>query len=203
MSSLFAKPLDSALVLASGSPRRRELLQRIGLEFSIETADVEEVIRPGEAPREAALRLAVEKGAPVAARHPAALVLSADTLVVHQGRMLGKPASAGQARDMLAMLSGCWHEVLTAWAIQRRDASGKLICFQAIDRTRVRFHDLESDDIHAYVDSGEPMDKAGAYGIQDLGSLLVAEIKGDYFTVMGLPVSRVVRDLRHCDALWS
>jgi septum formation protein len=203
MNTLFQKPLGLPLILASASPRRQELLKRVGLAFTLNPSHADEPLIEGEAPGDTALRLARLKGEAQASQHPGALVLSADTLVVHQGRVLGKPQDPQAAEEMLAALSGCWHEVYTAWAIHLLDMSGQLHVHQAVDRVDVRFHDMEPADLAAYVASGEPMDKAGAYGIQDLGSLLVAEIRGDYFSVMGLPISRVLRDLRACEARWT
>ncbi len=202
MNTLFQSPLSLPLILASASPRRQELLKRVGLNFTLDPSHADEPLIAGEAPRDTALRLARLKGEAQAGQHPGALVLSADTLVVHQGRVLGKPQDRQEAEEMLAALSGCWHEVYTAWAIHLL-AAGQLHVHQAVDRVDVRFHDMEAADLAAYVASGEPMDKAGAYGIQDLGSLLVAEIRGDYFSVMGLPISRVLRDLRACEARWT
>lgn len=183
------------LVLASGSPRRRELLTRIGLEFRVQTADVPEEHDPADCPETTVRRLARDKGEPVARACPGELAISADTVVAVEGRLLGKPRDAGEAEAMLARLGGRWHDVWTGYALQRLAADGELEADVQACRSSVRFHDLDETQIRAYVASGEPMDKAGAYGIQDLGALLVAEIRGDYFNVMGLPVAHLARRL--------
>lgn len=178
------------LVLASASPRRRELLERAGLVFSVDAPEIDERALPLEGPADHVERLAAEKGREVAARQPERLVLSADTVVVLDQEILGKPRDEAEAREMLGRLGGRWHEVFTGWALshQGRQRVGHV-------RTRVLFHELAADQIATYVASGEPMDKAGAYGIQDGGSLLVAALDGDYFSVMGLPLATVCRQL--------
>jgi nucleoside triphosphate pyrophosphatase len=173
------------IVLASASPRRRQLLELLGLTFDVAPADVDETWRNGEAPAAHAERLAREKAA-LRAR-PGAAVVGADTIVVIDGAILGKPADAAEARAMLRRLAGREHEVFTAVAVARgaRLASG-------VARTAVRFRALDDATIAAYVATGEPMDKAGAYGIQGYGAVLVERIEGDYFTVMGLGLGLLV-----------
>jgi septum formation protein len=173
------------IVLASSSPRRRELLRLLGLAFETSPAGLDETWQDGEAPAAHAERLAREKTA-LRAR-PDALVIGADTIVVIDGAILGKPADAEEAAAMLRRLSGREHEVFTAVALARgaRTASG--VC-----RTTVRFRVLDEPTIAAYVATGEPMDKAGAYGIQGFGAVLVEGIEGDYFTVMGLGLGLLV-----------
>lgn len=184
-----------ALVLASGSPRRRELLARIGLSFRVQTADVPEEHDSADCPEATVRRLARDKGEPVARACPGELAISADTVVAVDGRLLGKPADVADAERMLSLLSGRWHEVWTGYALQRVRPDGSLdLDVQAV-RSEVRFHELDGAQIRAYAASGEPLDKAGAYGIQDLGALLVAELRGDYFNVMGLPVAHLARRL--------
>ena len=201
------------LVLASASPRRRELLAHVGLTFVVDSADIPELALPGESPAALVERLAREKGLAVAPRHAGAWVLSADTLVVLDDVVLGKPRDAEEAADMLQQLSGRWHEVYTGWAITPATGStpadglvaptGAASAFDSPRgeskaghvRTRVLFHDLTREQILAYVAGGEPLDKAGAYGIQECGALLVAALDGDYFNVMGLPLSTVCREL--------
>jgi septum formation protein len=183
------------LVLASSSPRRRELLTRIGLDFRVQTLAVDEAAHPRDCPEGTVRRLAREKGVAVALSCPGELTISADTVVALDGELLGKPETAAQAEEMLARLSGRWHEVWTGYALHWVQPDGSLACDLQACRSRVRFHELEAGQIRAYVASGEPMDKAGAYGIQDLGALLVAEIEGDYFNVMGLPVAHLARRL--------
>lgn len=167
------------IVLASVSPRRRELLQLLGLRFDVAPADVDETWRNGEPPAAHAERLAREKAA--ARARPGALAIGADTIVVVDGDILGKPRDADDAAAMLRRLAGREHEVFTGVAVayQGRAAAGAA-------RTLVRFRLLDDTAIRDYVATGEPMDKAGAYGIQGYGAVLVERIEGDYFTVMGL-----------------
>ncbi len=173
------------VVLASASPRRKQLLELLGLTPEIVPADIDETWRNGEAPAPHAERLAREK---VAALHrPDAAVVGADTIVVIDGAILGKPADAAEARAMVRRLAGREHEVFTAVAVAHRGrvASG-------VVRTAVRFRALDDATVAAYVATGEPMDKAGAYGIQGYGAVLVERIDGDYFTVMGLGLGLLV-----------
>jgi septum formation protein len=173
------------IILASVSPRRRELLALLGLAHDVSPADLDEAWRNGEAPAAHAERLAREK---VAARaQPAAVVIGADTIVVIDGAILGKPRDAAEARTMLRRLAGRDHEVFTAVAVayDGRTASG-------VRRTGVRFRALDDATIAEYVATGEPLDKAGAYGIQGYGAVLVERIDGDYFTVMGLGLGLLV-----------
>jgi septum formation protein len=175
------------IVLASQSPRRAELIARLGLDFDVQPADIDESYRPGETPPEHAERLAREKAERVARTHPHALVVGSDTIVVIDGDVLGKPKSPEQAVEMLMRLSGRDHEVCTgvAVAMDGRVESG-------LERVRVRFRTLDRHACDEYVATGEPMDKAGAYGIQGFGSAIVQSIQGDYFAVMGLPVARML-----------
>jgi septum formation protein len=174
------------LVLASASPRRRELLAAAGFTFEVDAADVDETRRPGENAPEYAGRVAREKAQAVAARHPNAAVLGADTIVVVDGRVLGKPVDDADARRMLRALSGRAHDVLTAVALI---ADGDILTELA--RTTVWMRPLSDQEINAYVSSGEPRDKAGAYAIQGLASRFVTRIDGEYANVVGLPISMV------------
>ncbi|BCV20453.1 Maf family protein [Moorella sp. Hama-1] len=178
----------SNLILASASPRRRELLGRIGLQFDVRPSRIDEEryrdLPPG--PRVEALALA--KARAVAARVADALVLGADTLVVCQGQVLGKPDSPADAAAMLTFLSGRIHNVYTGVAVVRAPGVEARVTHA---RTAVTFRRLTPDQIAAYVATGEPLDKAGAYGIQGRGALLVAGIQGDYFNVVGLPLIKV------------
>jgi septum formation protein len=183
------------LVLASASPRRRELLERVGLSFQVAHADLDEEPRPGEGPAALVERLALEKGAAVARTVDEGVVLSADTVVVLDGRLLNKPRDAAEACRMLAGLAGRWHTVYTGFALQGRGRWETRPPLVGHETTRVAFHPLAPEQIEAYVATGEPLDKAGAYGIQDGGALLVRALEGDYFNVMGLPVARVGREL--------
>ena len=175
------------IVLASQSPRRSELIARLGLEFDIEPADIDESYQAGETPPAHAERLAREKAERVAATHRHALVVGSDTIVVIDGDVLGKPKSREQAVEMLMRLSGRDHEVCTgvAVAMDGRVESG-------LERVRVRFRPLDRRTCDEFGATGEPMDKAGAYGIQGFGSAIVECIEGDYFAVMGLPVVRML-----------
>lgn len=175
----------SRLVLASSSPRRRQLLEMLGITVDVRPPHVPEVRRPGEAPRDYALRLAQEKACAV----PGELVLAADTIVVLGEDILEKPRDAEDAVQMLIRLQGRTHEVVTAVALRAEST-----VFEAVDVTAVTFRPARDAFLRAYVQTGEPMDKAGAYGIQGYGAALVERIDGDFFGVMGLPV-RLVLDL--------
>ena len=184
--------LSVPLVLASASPRRRQLLARLGLDFDVVPSDADETWPEGVAPGPAVEDLARRKAQTIARDRPEALVLGADTVVVLDGDVLGKPHDEAHARATLARLSGRTHEVFTGIALARADQT-----VTAHERTRVTFADLAPEEIAAYVATGSPMDKAGAYGIQDdLGSLFVAGIEGDYFNVVGLPLHRLYKSLR-------
>lgn len=174
-----------ALVLASASPRRAELLRRLGLEAEVAPADVDETYLPGETPAAHVERLARLKAETVAASRPDALVVGGDTVVVDGERILGKPSSAEEAVAMLLSLAGREHQVLTAVALA---GGGETV--GAVGAARVRFRPFGRRTAEDYVATGEPMDKAGAYGIQGLGAALVEGIEGDYYTVVGFPVGR-------------
>lgn len=180
------------LILASGSPRRRELIEKLHLPFEVEVSGNEEIIPEGIEPKDLPEYLALEKAKDVFKKHKSesAIIIGADTVVLCGGRILGKPHSRQEAIDMLKSLSGRTHEVVTGVGIisDRGEHSFTDIC-------EVEFYPLKDREIERYVDSGEPMDKAGAYGIQGDGALLVKGIRGDYYTVMGLPVARLYRTL--------
>ena len=180
------------VILASSSPRRHELLRMIGIAHEVVPADIDESLRGGESPDAHADRLAREKGAAVAARHPDALVISADTIVVIDERILGKPHDAADAAEMLHALGGRTHTVLTAVAVTW---DGRVE--SAVEAVPVTFRALSSEEIAAYIATGEPMDKAGAYGIQGYGATIVERIEGDYFAVMGLALRRLIALLEH------
>ena len=174
------------VILASQSPRRRDLLTLIGVPHEIRPANVDETYPAGEPPAAHVERLAREKAAAIA--DPDAVIIGSDTIVVVDGDVLGKPADDAEATRMLARLSGRTHVVMTAVAIawQGRIES-------AVETVSVDFHSLSPDDIARYVRTGEPMDKAGAYGIQGYGATIVRRVDGDYFAVMGLPLQLLVR----------
>ena len=173
------------LILASASPRRRELLQLMGLEFTVEVADIEEIQGEDEAPPEFVMRLALDKAHAVANRRSddTVVLLAADTIVVINNDVLGKPACKADGCAMLSRLSGKTHQVLTAVAVCFRGR-----CWQALSESRVSFTTLSSVEIEAYWQSGEPVDKAGAYGIQGLAAGFVSKIEGSYSGVVGLPL---------------
>ncbi|MEP6992410.1 MAG: Maf family protein [bacterium] len=176
------------VVLASQSPRRRELLTLIGIPHTVRPADIDEAYLAGEAPRAHCERLAREKADVVALVEPDALVIGSDTIVVVDGDVLGKPRDAADAAAMLARLSGRSHTVMTAVAVRWRDTARS-----AVEEVGVTFHPLTAGEIAAYIATREPMDKAGAYGIQGFGATIVERVDGDYFAVMGLPLQRMVR----------
>jgi septum formation protein len=179
------------VVLASASPRRHDLLGMIGIPHEVVPADIDESRFPGELPRAHVERLAREKGATIAARFPGALVISADTIVVEDGDVLGKPCDHDEARAMLRRLAGRSHLVFTAVAATFGDRT-----LSAVEEVAVTFLPLTDRTIAAYVATEEPMDKAGSYGIQGFGATLVERIDGDFFAVMGLPLARLVSLLR-------
>jgi len=179
------------VVLASASPRRRDLLNLIGIAHEVRPANIDETMRPREAPRRYAERLAREKASAVATRDPDLITIGADTVVVINRKVLGKPADPSDAARMLRMLSGREHTVITAVAVSR----GRKLR-SAIEEVRVKFRRLRGDEIDEYIAMGEPMDKAGAYGIQGYGATIVERIEGDYFAVMGLPLVRLVGLMR-------
>lgn len=181
------------IILASNSPRRKDLLRQIGLDFSADPADVDERILPGESPEVYAVRVALDKARIAAARTGTGIVIAADTIVVLDDEILGKPADAADAERMLMMLSGKVHCVITGLAVMDA-ASGKSLSRTSI--TRVWFRSLAPSEIISYVATGEPLDKAGAYGIQERGALLVDRIDGCYFNVVGLPLSLLGELLR-------
>lgn len=176
------------LVLASGSPRRTELMKQIGLKFDIIPADVDEAVCSEMKPEELVLELSGRKAGCVAQKlGTGMLVIGADTVVVKDG-ILGKPRDKAEAYDMLSSLSSGWHEVVTGITLVET-GSGKIV--KGTENTRVKLRKLSKDIIRTYIDTGEPMDKAGAYGIQGLGALLVERLEGCYFNVVGLPLSRL------------
>lgn len=181
------------VVLASASPRRLQLLRAAGVEVEVRPADVDEAQQAGESARDMVIRLARAKAATVSAMPHGATetVVAADTTVVVDGRVLAKPASADEARAMLAELAGRAHDVLTGWCV-RHGAQER----SAVVATEVRFRPLTPDEIEAYIATGEPFDKAGGYGIQGAGGALVDTVSGSYPNVVGLPVREVLAAIR-------
>ncbi len=178
-----------SVILASQSPRRRQLLALVGIDHEVRPSDIDERYLPGESPAAHAERLAREKAARV--REPDAVVIAADTIVVADGDVLGKPIDERDAARMLRRLSGRSHVVMTAVAVAW---AGRLV--SGVEEVGVTIHDLSDAEIAAYIATREPMDKAGAYGIQGYGATIVARVDGDYFAVMGLPLQRLARQLR-------
>jgi septum formation protein len=177
------------IVLASGSPRRKQLLEMLRIPFRVIPPDVDEHVLPGERPHEYVTRLSRSKAQAVVARAPGEVILAADTTVVLGGKIFEKPTSPANAVEMLEQLQGRTHEVLTAVAVAE---NGRLE--QALDVSRVTFRPNARHTLEAYVATGEPLDKAGAYAIQGLGAPLIERVEGDFFGVMGLPL-RLALDL--------
>ncbi|NSW57213.1 MAG: septum formation inhibitor Maf [Armatimonadetes bacterium] len=187
---------DRVLILASASPRRRELVRAIGVPFEVVVSDAPEPVREEqEACREYAVRMALGKARAVANEYPGRWVLGADTIVVIDDVVLGKPADAENARQMLRLLSGRAHEVHTGVALVRSGENDSRAEHTAVATTQVRFRDLTDAEIERYIATGEPLDKAGAYGIQGHGGALVSEYSGSYTNVVGLPVEVVAEML--------
>jgi septum formation protein len=179
------------LILASSSPRRKELLENLQLTFTITSSEVDESFKLGLPPDEVVMQLAERKAQAVFKDNPDSFVIGADTIVVANNEVLGKPADEAEAIQTLKVLSGKQHEVYTGVSIMSPTSS-----IRFYEKTEVLFWELTDSEIELYVKSGEPLDKAGAYGIQQLGSMLVKKINGDYFAVVGLPVARTIRELK-------
>lgn len=189
----ISRTSKGSFILASTSPRRRTLLRQVGLSFRVVPSRVEEVNQCGMEPHRHAVYWATVKAAKVAQRYPGEWVLGADTIVVLEGRILGKPADAPEAARMLLRLSGRSHEVITGLCLAHERAE---VREQLAVETKVYMKRFSPDEIQGYVDTGEPMDKAGAYGIQGIGGCLVERIEGSYSNVVGLPICEVVELLR-------
>lgn len=184
------------LILASASPRRAELLRAAGIEFEIDPAEVDEDPRPGEPAEQYVLRVARDKADAIACRKTGRLILAADTTVVVDDTILGKPADDAEARMMLQRLSGREHDVLTGIVLRNGCRE-----WSAVEHTRVRFLPIDPMEIERYIESGEPCDKAGGYAIQGLASQFIARLDGSYTNVVGLPVGRVCSLLREAGGL--
>ncbi|HEX6558867.1 MAG TPA: Maf family protein [Longimicrobiales bacterium] len=176
------------IVLASQSPRRAELLRMLGFQFDVVPADIDETYTPGEHGPQHAQRLAREKAEVVCEQHPASIVIGSDTVVLLDDHVLGKPKSPAEAVEMLLRLQGRVHQVATGSAVAVPGHRLK----DDIETVDVKFRPFDEARAHAYVATGEPMDKAGSYGIQGYGAALVEWVRGDYFAVMGLPVQRMI-----------
>ena len=183
------------LILASASPRRSEILTAVGWKFEKRVADLDETELENENPADYVLRLAREKALAVAATVENNLILGADTTVVVENEIIGKPKDFADAARMLRKLSGRWHEVLTGVALVKKEA-GEIEIRADFERTRVKFCNLTESEINYLVENGAPLDKAGAYAVQGVAALFIERIEGDYWNVVGLPVGLVYRLLR-------
>jgi len=183
---------NALLVLASGSPRRAEILTALGIPFETDVPGVDETVVPGETGEAAVSRLAAAKAAEVAARRPDRPVLAADTLVLLDGEILGKPSDAEEAGRMLARLAGREHRVVTAVRLRLGPDPGR----EVVEESRVRMSPMSPEEILWYVRTGEPLDKAGAYAVQGLGARFIEGVRGSFTNVMGLPARGVYRLLR-------
>lgn len=176
------------IVLASASPRRREILENTNIKFDIISSSIDELVLEGESPCHMVMRLAFEKGIDIASKRKSDLVISADTIVVLDNKVLGKPKDEDEARDMITSLSGKTHQVITGISLINLENNKKIIDYVI---SNVKFKNLSENDINDYIKTKESLDKAGAYGIQGYGALLVEEIQGDYFNIVGLPISKL------------
>ena len=188
--------MKEPLILASASPRRRELLAKLGLRFEVMPSDIDEILRPGEAPEVFARRMAREKAIEVAQRWSGRCVLAADTVVIVAGSVFGKPRDRAEARSMLQALSGRPHRVVTAVALV--GPTGEVE--EVLVESTVEFRRIEAGEIERYLDSGEPFDKAGAYAVQGIGRAFVERVRGSFSNVVGLPMDEVAELLhRHLE----
>jgi len=189
--------LPKDLILASSSPRRSQLLRQVGLPFHVMSAEVDEQYN-GRQPEDFAMEISSVKAQTIAGTLDNAIVIAADTIVLLDKQILGKPKDADDAAQMLRMLSGRMHEVITGYTIYERPTDYSITDYEM---TRVWFRELEEYEIKQYVASGSPLDKAGAYGIQDdFGAVFVRRIEGCYYNVVGLPLAKVYNDIKRCVA---
>ena len=189
----MANHLGEKLILASGSPRRKELLTAAGWQFEAITAGIDESLMPDEDPATYVQRLAKSKADAVAAQLADGLVLGADTTVVVDGQILGQPVDDEDAKRMLMLLNNKWHEVLTGVAVVRVAGKSRV----DYETTRVRFAEMSEHEIEWYISTGEARGKAGAYGIQGAAGVFIKEIEGDYFNIVGLPIRLVYELIKH------
>lgn len=181
------------IILASASPRRKEILENVNVKFTVVASDIDEVILENEPPKELVKRLAFEKCMDIARKNKDALVIGADTIVVLNNHILGKPNNEEDAYNMVKLLSGKKHQVITGISLINLSSDKKVIDYVV---SEVTFKDLSEETIRDYINTKESLDKAGAYGIQGYGGLLVENINGDYFNIVGLPISRISDLLR-------
>ena len=176
------------IILASKSPRRREILENTKVRFSVKESQIDEIIKVNESPKETVMRLAYEKALDVASSNNDSLVIGADTIVVINEQILGKPRNEEEAYNMIKLLSGKTHYVITGFALINLSLNKKVIDCEV---SQVTFKELSEECIKDYINTKESLDKAGAYGIQGYGGLLVKNIQGDYFNIVGLPISKI------------
>lgn len=181
------------IILASASPRRKELLEKTGLKFQVDAGFYEEDMGLAMEPPKLARFLSFEKAKALAGKYKNALIIAADTFIIFKGEVLGKPHTAKEAKRMLSLLNGKTHSVITGFTIINTGDNKKIS--RSVE-TKVSFKKLTEDEIKAYIKSGEPLDKAGAYAIQGIGAVIVKRIEGDYFNVMGLPLGSLTEALK-------
>jgi len=181
------------IILASASPRRKELLEKIGLKFKVEPSNHVEDMHSGLKPHALARSISLEKALAVAGKHKNAIVIAADTFIVFRGKIMGKPGTEDAAKNMLMTINGKSHSVITGFTIL--DTDENKILSRSVE-TKIHIKRLTLEEIDAYIKSKEPLDKAGAYAIQGLGSVIVKKIEGDYFNVMGLPLNALAESLK-------
>ena len=181
------------IILASGSPRRKELLEKIGLKFEVESSNYEEDIYPGLQPHDIAQKISLKKAEIVASKHKNVVIIAADTFIVFDGQILGKPSTANESRKMLQKLNGKSHSVITGFSVI--DTAKNKTLSRSVE-TIVFLKKLTPSEIDTYVKSKEPLDKAGGYAIQGLGAVIVDRIEGDYLNVVGLPLSALTEALK-------
>jgi septum formation protein len=182
------------IILASSSPRRRELLSALGMPFEVIAPDIDETLMDGEKPVEFCIRASYDKAHAIAQHHTEAIVLGADTVVVVDNTVLGKPENKTEAAKFLTMLQGRSHDVFTGYSIIEKSKEKSI---SKVIHSKVYFRDMTAEEISWYISTGEPMDKAGAYGLQGIGALFVDKIEGSYTNVIGLPLSDVYEDLKN------
>jgi septum formation protein len=184
---------NRTIILASASPRRKELLEKIGLKFEVDPSDSNEIFRLDIPPERMVKAISHEKALKVAQKYTDAIIIAADTLGIFNGKIISKPANSDEAKAMLLELSDKSHRVITGFTIL--DTASKKVTSHSVE-TKVYFKKLTEEEIDHYINSGEPLDKAGAYGIQGLGSVLVKKITGDFYNVIGLPISALADSLK-------
>jgi septum formation protein len=189
---MFQVNEGNAIILASESTRRVDILRMLGIPFSIIPPDIDETRKVSEAPREFALRISYEKASKVGKLFPDKWVIGADTIVIYKNKVLGKPSGEGDAFKMLQLLKGKWHKVITGFCVL--NVSKDIIYRDAVE-TRVFMKDLVDQEIMKYIGTSEPLDKAGSYAVQGKGGYMVKEIKGSYSNVVGLPICEVAEAL--------